>query len=116
MDTLWLQLDAKREAFEKAVRDNLSHTDIWNLTTRQIHVLIELFENDKQHASALAKAVQTQATSFTPVLDRLEEMDLILRSNDPNDRRAKFVHLKPKAESLRGAIVEALAQAEKQCQ
>lgn len=112
MDTVWLQFDAVMGAIEDVIKDNLCHTDIHNLTVRQIHVLNALFETDGIHASTLAHKVGIPATSFTPMLDILVNKKLVKRENDPHDRRAINVFLEPKANTLRGAIVQALAQAE----
>jgi hypothetical protein len=49
------------------------------------YVLRALYQQDGQHASELARAVGRAATSFTPILDKLEDRGLVERCADPHD-------------------------------
>lgn len=75
----------------------------------EAHILHALYVEDGQHASTLARAVGRAATSFTPLLDRLEKRGLIERRADKVDRRAVSIHLTHKGWALRGPIEDVVA-------
>ena len=62
--------------------------------------------------SALARYAGYPATSFTPVLDRLEDSGLIRREANKADRRAVTIHLTDKARALMPKVMEAVADIE----
>ena len=64
------------------------------------YVLRFLYEQDGQQASQIAKGVGRAATSFTPILDKLEEKSLIERQSHPSDRRAVKVYLTKRGRAL----------------
>ncbi len=75
----------------------------------EAYVLNALYVEDGQHASTLARTVGRAATSFTPLLDRLEKRGLIERRADKEDRRAVHIHLTDKGWTLRSAIEDVVA-------
>lgn len=75
------------------------------LTVIEWYILRSLYEQDGQHASELARAVGRAATSFTPILDKLQHKDLIERRPDPSDRRAVRIYLTAKANAAREKIL-----------
>lgn len=75
-------------------------------------ILNQLYKEDCVLASALARSVGKAATSFTPILDRLQEADFITRQLHPTDRRAILISLTTKGESLRKDITAHMEQAE----
>lgn len=77
-----------------------------NLTVIEWYILRELYEQDGQHASELARAVGRAATSFTPILDKLQNKDLVERKPDPSDRRAVYIYLTEKANTYRDQVIE----------
>ena len=85
-------------------------TKVDGMNLIQLHILDALYCGGAQHASALARAVGRSATSFTPILDRLEWQDLIERKADPADRRAVFIHLTAEGEALRETVQQVLVQ------
>ncbi len=74
------------------------------LAVLEWYILRALYERDGQHASELAHAVGRLPTSFTPILDKLEQKDLIERRPDPADRRAIRVYLTAKGRRLRDDV------------
>lgn len=113
MATIWLQLDAKINEVEAALKACLENTPAEGLTVRQAHSLAALYEDDGQKASTLARAVGVPATSFTPILDALEGRGLIRREHDTGDRRAIQVWLTALAWGLQGDVELALQTVEK---
>ncbi len=80
------------------------------LTVIEWYILRALFEADGQHASELARAVGRAATSFTPILDKLQHKELIERRPDPADRRAVRIYLTSKAQKNRAKVEESSKQ------
>jgi DNA-binding MarR family transcriptional regulator len=80
------------------------------LTVIEWYILRSLYEQDGQHASELARAVGRAATSFTPILDKLQNKDMIERRPDSSDRRAVRIYLTKKGNSYRDQVVASAEQ------
>jgi MarR family transcriptional regulator, organic hydroperoxide resistance regulator len=80
------------------------------LTVIEWYILRALYEQDGQHASELARAVGRAATSFTPILDKLQQKDLVERRPDPTDRRAVRIYLTVKGHANRDAVTNSAAE------
>lgn len=80
------------------------------LTVIEWYILRSLYEQDGQHASELARAVGRAATSFTPILDKLQNKDMIERRPDASDRRAVRIYLTSKGNSQREQIMASADQ------
>jgi DNA-binding MarR family transcriptional regulator len=93
---------------EESLRGYLENTPAAKLSALEVHVLAALYEKDDQHASELARSVGRAATSFTPPLDRLQGAGLLMRRNDPEDRRAVYIYLTNEGEALRPHITAAI--------
>lgn len=74
------------------------------LSVLEWYILRALYAQDGQQASELARAVGRAPTSFTPILDKLEERGLIARNKHATDRRALAIYITPEAEKLRDTI------------
>jgi DNA-binding MarR family transcriptional regulator len=72
------------------------------------YIMRALYEHDGQHASNLARAVGRAATSFTPLLDKLQEKGLIERRLDLSDRRAIYIYLTDAGKAAQDAILDPL--------
>lgn len=71
----------------------------------QMLVLNELYKSDGQRASDLALAVGRAATSFTPLLDAIQNAGLICRKPHKKDRRSVQIFLTDEGKALRKDIV-----------
>lgn len=80
------------------------------LTVIEWYIMRALYEQDGQHASELARAVGRAATSFTPILDKLQNKSLIERRPDPADRRAVRIYLTSKGANARDKILASAEQ------
>jgi DNA-binding MarR family transcriptional regulator len=80
------------------------------LTVIEWYILRSLYEQDGQHASELARAVGRAATSFTPILDKLQNKDMIERRPDASDRRAVRIYLTAKGNSHRDEVMASAEQ------
>jgi DNA-binding MarR family transcriptional regulator len=84
------------------------------LTVIEWYILRALYDQDGQHASELARAVGRAATSFTPILDKLQDKGLVERRPDPTDRRAVRIYLTQKGQTQRKAVLNSADQIDKQ--
>lgn len=80
-------------------------------TVPQAHGLFVLYARDGRSAKDLARELQVDAATMTPLLDRLEKRGLVRRCPDPDDRRATRVCLEERAHRLRPALEAALTEA-----
>jgi DNA-binding MarR family transcriptional regulator len=80
------------------------------LTVIEWYILRALYDQDGQHASELARAVGRAATSFTPILDKLQDKGLIERRPDPADRRAVRIYLTDKGHKTRDGVLSSAKQ------
>lgn len=96
----------------QSIKDDLAHTALRDFPLSSVYVLAALYEKDSQRASDLARALKVPATSFTPVLDRLEHAQLITRSPHGTDRRSVVISLTSAGQKLQRAVENALGNAE----
>lgn len=102
--SLWCNIDIALRNLDQIYGQ---HVEPLGLTVIEWYILRALFEQDGQHASELARAVGRAATSFTPILDKLQQKSLIERRPDPADRRAVRIYLTDKAQGQRDKVLDA---------
>jgi len=73
---------------------------VHGLTLPQCRALIYLANNEGISQVQLAEFTDIEPMSLVRILDRMEAEDLVERRNDPHDRRARCLYLKPKAKPL----------------
>lgn len=108
--SLWCNLDIALRNVDQLYSQAVESL---GLTVIEWYILRALYEQDGQHASELARAVGRAATSFTPILDKLQHKDLIQRRPDPADRRAVRIYLTDKAQEYRDRVQQTADQIEK---
>ncbi|KAB2822892.1 MAG: MarR family transcriptional regulator, partial [Candidatus Dadabacteria bacterium] len=108
--SLWCNLDIALRNIDQIYSQSVESL---GLTVIEWYILRALYEQDGQHASELARAVGRAATSFTPILDKLQHKDMIQRRPDPADRRAVRIYLTDKAQEYRQRVAETADQIEK---
>lgn len=108
MKSVWVKGWKQLRDMEDHVMQMAEGTTLEEMPLIHIHILDALYEQDGQHASSLAKAVERQATSFTPILDKLEKRGLICRAADPDDRRAVFIHLTNDGKALKADVARVM--------
>jgi DNA-binding MarR family transcriptional regulator len=92
-DSLGTQLNITARTLRVALEKELSHLGI---SPAQWILLMALREKDNQGQTELGKMVNQDNATITRSLDKLQEMDLIVRTQDREDRRAQIVSLTPK--------------------
>ena len=76
------------------------------LTYPQYLVLLVLWERDGRRLGEIAEALALATHAVSPIIDRMEEADLVRRVKDPDDGRAVLVEL-----TATGAALESGAAA-----
>jgi MarR family transcriptional regulator, organic hydroperoxide resistance regulator len=75
--------------------------DELSLTYPQYLVLLVLWETDSVNLSTLSEKLQLQSNTLTPLLKRMEEMELINRIRSEKDERSIIISLTQKGKSLK---------------
>ncbi len=77
------------------------------LTAGEARTLAYVDRHPGLRQRALAVKMNVEPMTLVGFLDRLEAQELVIRRADPTDRRAKTVHLTPKAPPLVARILDA---------
>ncbi len=75
-----------------------------DLTRAQWRVLAQLRRREGINQRALAAILEIENITLTRHIDRLEAKGLVERRADPNDRRARILHLKRKTKPVLGKM------------
>lgn len=73
---------------------------VHGLTLPQCRALVHLADKEGVSQVQLAEFTDIEPMSLVRILDRMEAEGLVERRNDPTDRRARCLYLKPKAKPL----------------
>jgi DNA-binding MarR family transcriptional regulator len=76
------------------------HLTPLNLTTVQYATLVAVNDSPGLDATRLSVLVDYDRPTLTGVIDRLEAKGLLMREADPNDRRARQLHLTPEGKRV----------------
>lgn len=74
------------------------------LTYPQYLVLLVLMQDGASTVQGVAGRLKLNASTLTPLLKRLAEMELVRRQRDPADERVVTVSLTERGEALRGPL------------
>ncbi|WP_171056023.1 MarR family winged helix-turn-helix transcriptional regulator [Paenibacillus sinopodophylli] len=77
----------------------------YDITPQQYGVLNRLSSNDGISQKQLSELVVRDQTSIGKVLDKLEKKELIVRKDDPSDRRAFLLYLTPRGRELSELLI-----------
>jgi DNA-binding MarR family transcriptional regulator len=83
------------------------------LTGPQARLLLSLERNPRQNQVFYAERLDIEPITLTRIVDRLEEAGWVERQSDPDDRRARILHLTDKSRGIvtrLRAIVEMLSE------
>ncbi len=84
------------------------------LTRAQWSVLAHLYRGDGMQQAALAQTLDVAPITLARQLDRLEADGWLIRRADPNDRRAKTIHLTEKAAPMKTKLKQLGAKVRQQ--
>lgn len=79
------------------------------LTGPQARLLLSLERNPNENQAFYAERLEIEPITLTRIVDRLEDAGWIERQSDPNDRRARILHLTDKS---RGTVTRLRASVE----
>jgi len=72
------------------------------VTYPQYLVLVALWAKDDQTVGSLGEMLFLESSTLTPLLKRLERLEFLTRSRDPEDERQVRIRLTEKGAALRG--------------
>jgi DNA-binding MarR family transcriptional regulator len=81
-------------------RDFKRFMDETGLSFSQINVLMRLYHGGKSGVSEIGEQMGVTSAAASQAIDRLVNLELIARTEDPADRRAKLLVLTPKGREL----------------
>ncbi|OZG31188.1 MarR family transcriptional regulator [Williamsia sp. 1138] len=89
-----------REAMMAVTRQARRHRPAHGMTMTQVGILGDLDRHGVSTVAELAERAQVKVQSLTLSMNRLEELGLITRRADPDDRRRQLVELTADAHPL----------------
>lgn len=96
-DLLCFAIYRAGQAFNQLYRPLL---DELGLTYPQYLVMVSLWSQDDQSVKELGKSVSLESNTLTPILKRLEAMQLVSRARDAEDERSVRIRLTPEGQAL----------------
>jgi MarR family transcriptional regulator, transcriptional regulator for hemolysin len=90
-DTFCLRLQSAARMWRKVADEELSKLNLSDATTSPLWLINKLGEGLRQRT--LADRLGLEGQSLVRLLDQLEEQGLVVRRDDPSDRRAKTLYL-----------------------
>ena len=90
-DTFCIRLQRAARMWRKVANEELSKLNLSEATTTPLWLIYTLGEGLRQRA--LADHLGLEGQSLVRLLDQLEEAELVVRRDDPTDRRAKALYL-----------------------
>jgi DNA-binding MarR family transcriptional regulator len=88
-------------------RDFKRFMDETGLSFSQLNVLMRLFHGSNSGVSEIGEQMGVTSAAASQAIDRLVLLDLIERTEDPKDRRAKRLALTPKGRTVIESGIEA---------
>ena len=79
--------------YEKLQKHTSDHLECYELTPAQYDVLAQLIEAPGISQQELAERLMVTKGNVCTLLDRMEKKGLVVRQNDPNDRRLHPLYL-----------------------
>jgi DNA-binding MarR family transcriptional regulator len=82
-----------RQAIKLFLMPKIKELDGHEITYEMFQVLNVLWRKSEVNQQEIANAVQKGKASVTPLIDNLSRINLVTRTEDPNDRRNKIISL-----------------------
>lgn len=80
--------------------------DEHNLTYTQYLTMLVLWEEEKITVKNIGKRLRLDSGTLTPLLKKLEAMELVIKYRDPKDDRSVIVQITEKGRNLKDAVKE----------
>jgi len=82
-----------RQAIKQLAQQKIREWHDRELTYEMLQVMMVLWRKNQVNQQEVANTVQKSKASLTPLIDKLVKINLVTRSEDPNDRRNKIISL-----------------------
>lgn len=102
-DQLCFALYAASRSITSAYRDGLAGL---GLTYPQFVTLLVLWERDDITVKSLCQRLHLDSGTLSPLLKRLEALELVTRHRDTDDERRVHVRLTPAGNALKGPVLQ----------
>lgn len=80
--------------------------DQYNLTYTQYLTMLVLWEEEKISVKGIGKKLHLDSGTLTPLLKKLEQMELIIKYRDVKDDRVVIVELTEKGRALKSEMID----------
>lgn len=114
-DCLYYLLTRTSLVATSVLKKDLAAAGVGQVKPAFLGVLLVLWEADGLQAAEVARRAGLEPSTTTGLLDRLEELELLERRADPEDRRAVRIHLTRAAvrleKTVRSVVDRVLAKA-----
>ena len=111
--SLWCNLDIALRNLDEVYG---AVTKPLGLAVNEWYVLRALYHKDGQHATKLAHTMGRLPTSFTRVLNKLEQKQLVKRRPDPANRRGVLIYLTERGRNLQSEVEASTRQVDTRLQ
>jgi DNA-binding MarR family transcriptional regulator len=91
----------------RSARDFKRFMDTTGLSFSQVNILMRIFHSGSAQVSEIGEKMGVTNAAASQAIERLVQMGLIARTEDPQDRRAKRLELAPKGRELIEKGIEA---------
>lgn len=88
------------------IREYQEDLDRLGITYTQYLVMMVLWEHDERSVNEIAQKLILNTNTVTPLLKRMEAMDLLNRTPSPDDQRKVMVSLTRKGKAMQEAAAE----------
>lgn len=86
----------------------------YGLTLMQANVLALMESDDPRPTNSLCGVLHCDPSNVTGLVDRLEKMGALARTDNPQDRRVKMISLTPQGRKIREELIGELIAAEEE--
>lgn len=93
-------------ASRKIIKKYTIILDEYNLTYTQYLTMLVLWEEEKISVKGIGKRLHLDSGTLTPLLKKLEQMELIIKYRDKSDDRVVLVELTEKGKELKKEMID----------
>jgi DNA-binding MarR family transcriptional regulator len=90
-----------RQAMKQLAQQKIKERHDREMTYEMFQVMMVLWKKHQVNQQEVANAVQKNKASLTPLIDNLVKINLVTRSEDPDDRRNKIISLTKKGKEYK---------------
>jgi DNA-binding MarR family transcriptional regulator len=99
-----------RQAMKQLAQQKINERHDREMTYEMLQVMMVLWKKHQVNQQEVANAVQKNKASLTPLIDNLVKINLVTRSEDPDDRRNKIISLTNKGKEYKTKFAPMIAE------